>query len=74
MFSEACKGVEHNPILLILAIGIAVFFILFTAFWLASFVYLYTIPISPAGQSPVEFSEKGRNLIIYQVFGIFLLI
>jgi len=44
LFSECCKGFQHNPSILL--VGISIFFVLavFTAYWISQFIYLYSIP------------------------------
>lgn len=74
MIKEACRGVQHNQLLLpVLAIVVAVF-LGFAAFWVSSFVYLWSIPDEsvPVGvNGGPQFNEKLRNLMIYQVFAFF---
>jgi len=71
MFKEACRGIQHNTMLFpVLAIVVAVF-LAFAAFWVASFIYLWSIPDSDVqvgvNETP-KFNEKVRNLLLYQVF------
>jgi len=71
MFKEACRGVQHNTALFpVLAIVLAVF-LAFAAFWVSSFIYLWSIPDSSVEINPhvaPQFNERVRNLLCYQVF------
>jgi len=44
MMREACTGLDHNPLILVLAVLSLVLFLGFAAYWLAAFVYLYAVP------------------------------
>lgn len=72
MIKEACRGVQHNTLLLPVLVIIVAAFLAFAAFWVASFVYLWSIPVDssvPVGpDGVVQFNEKVRNLLLYQVF------
>eukprot|EP00026_Physarum_polycephalum_P007167 Phypoly_transcript_07223.p1 GENE.Phypoly_transcript_07223~~Phypoly_transcript_07223.p1 ORF type:complete len:491 (+),score=45.98 Phypoly_transcript_07223:65-1537(+) len=74
MIKEACRGVQHNTLLLpVLAIVVAAF-LAFAAFWVAAFIYLWSIPDSSVPVGPTglpQFNEKVRNLLLYQVFAFF---
>jgi hypothetical protein len=71
MVKEACRGVQHNTALFpVLAIIVGVF-VAFAAFWVASFIYLWSIPDASVEVDPhvaPRFNETVRNLMIYQVF------
>jgi hypothetical protein len=71
MIKEACRGVQHNTLLLpVLAVVVAAF-LAFAAFWVAAFIYLWSIPDDSVPVGPVghtQFNEKVRNLLLYQVF------
>jgi len=74
MFKEACRGVQHNTALFpVLAVVVAAF-LAFAAFWVASFVYLWSIPddsVQPLPDQVPKFNESVRNLLLYQVFAFF---
>lgn len=78
MMKEACRGVQHNTLLLpVLAVVVAVF-LGFAAFWVASFIYLWSIPLDDTvdiggsdSTSITHFNEKVRNLLLFQVFAFF---
>eukprot|EP01114_Cavostelium_apophysatum_P018448 TRINITY_DN5704_c0_g2_i1.p1 TRINITY_DN5704_c0_g2~~TRINITY_DN5704_c0_g2_i1.p1 ORF type:complete len:517 (-),score=119.80 TRINITY_DN5704_c0_g2_i1:80-1630(-) len=73
LFAECCKGFQNQPSIIL--VGIVVFAIMaaFMVFWVAQFVYLYSIP----GESiqlpdaPPKFNQKIRNLMYFQVFAFF---
>lgn len=71
MIKEACRGVQHNTLLFpVLAIIVAAL-LAFFAFWVASFMYLWSIPDSSVPVGPngfPQFNEKVRNLLLFQVF------
>jgi hypothetical protein len=71
MIKEACRGVQHNTLLLpVLAIVVSAF-LAFAAFWVSSFIYLWSIPDAsvPVGANGgPQFNEKVRNLMLFQVF------
>jgi len=71
MIKEACRGVQHNTMLLPVLVIVVAVFLAFSAFWVAAFIYLWSIPDGSvpvgAGDSP-HFNEKVRNLLLYQVF------
>lgn len=72
MFKEACRGVQHNPALFVALAIVVTAFLGFVAFWVSSFIYLWSIPDESVEVSPdgvPQFNEKVRNLLIYQVFG-----
>jgi len=72
MFSETCRGVQHNPALFPVAMIVLAIFLGFAAYWVSSFIYLYSIPgesINPDSNAPVKFDEKIRNLMFFMVFG-----
>lgn len=74
LFTECCKGLNHNPG--IIFVGILVFMMMaaFLAYWTLQFVYLYSIPSSTVKIDPNEppkFDQKVRNLMYYQVFAFF---
>jgi len=73
LFAECCKGFQHNP--MILLIGIITFFMLaaFTAYWVAQFIYLYSVPGDSIQipNTPTQFNQKIRNLMYFQVFAYF---
>jgi len=73
MFKEACRGIQHNTALFpVLAIVVAVF-LGFAALWVASFIYLWSIPsdtvqVTGSDSQAPQFNEKVRNLLLFQVF------
>jgi len=74
MFKEACRGVQHNPALFVALSIVVAGFLAFAAFWVSSFIYLWSIPDSSVQISPTvapSFNEKVRNLLLYQVFAFF---
>lgn len=77
MMKEACRGVQHNQLLLpVLALVVAVF-LGFAAFWVASFIYLWSIPedtVEVVGGQVTHFNERVRNLLLYQVFAFFWIV
>lgn len=70
MIKEACRGVQHNTMLLPVLVIVVAAFLAFAAFWVSSFVYLWSIPDSNVDvvTGEVKFNEKVRNLMFYQVF------
>jgi hypothetical protein len=86
LFKEACRGVNHNPAVYVVTLIIIALLVGFLAFWLSSFVYLFSVPedsivikdaqldaqgsASLSSSSGVLFSASYRNLMIYQVFGL----
>jgi len=71
MFKEACRGVQHNPALFVALAIVVAAFLAFVAFWVSSFMYLWSIPDSSVQVGPSDapqFNQKVRNLLIYQVF------
>lgn len=70
MFKEACRGVQHNTALLPVLVLVVAVFLGFAAFWVASFIYLWSIPDSTVGVT-TQFNESVRNLMLYQVFAFF---
>lgn len=71
MFKEACRGVQHNTALFPVLVLVVAVFLGFAAFWVASFIYLWSIPDSTVQVGPndvVQFNQKIRNLLLYQVF------
>lgn len=70
MIKEACRGVQHNTLLLPVLALVVVAFLGFAAFWVSSFVYLWSIPDDsvPMDAKVTQFNEKVRNLMLYQVF------
>jgi solute carrier family 44 protein 1 (choline transporter-like protein) len=74
MIKEACRGVQHNNMLFpVLSIVVALF-LAFSAFWVAQFFYLWSIPDDSVVVQPgqlIKFNEKVRNLMIFQVFAFF---
>lgn len=72
MFTETCRGVQHNPALFPVASIVVAAFLVFATYWVASFIYLYSIPgqsINPNSNEPPKFNEKIRNLMLFMVFG-----
>lgn len=71
MFKEACRGVQHNNGLFPVLAVIVVAFLGFAAFWVSSFVYLWSIPDTSVEFDPKvapQFNEKVRTLLLFQVF------
>jgi len=74
LFTECCRGVQHNPALI--AIGSIVFAILavFVAYWVAGFIWLYSIPDKNVevhvNQMPT-FNTQIRYLMYFNLFGFF---
>jgi len=75
MIKEACRGVQHNTLLFPVLIIIVLAFLGFAAFWVSSFVYLWSIPDESVPVDTkvgtIHFNEKVRNLMLYQVFAFF---
>jgi len=76
MFTETCKGVNHNPGVIFVGILIFAIMAVFIAYWIAGFVYLYSIPASVTTKSvdpnlPPQFNTSLRNLMYFQVFAFF---
>jgi len=73
LFAECCKGFQHNPT--ILMVGILVFLMLaaFTVYWVAQFIFLYSIPGDSVQipDAPPKFNQKIRNLMYFQIFVYF---
>jgi len=72
MFTETCRGVQHNAALFPVSFLVIAVFLGFAAFWVSSFIYLYSIPgesINPDSNVPPKFDEKIRNLMFFMVFG-----
>jgi len=73
LFTEASRGVQNNWG--IFPVSVLIFLVLagFLAFWVSSFVYLYSIPASNVKipKSPADYDVKIRNLMYYQVFAFF---
>jgi hypothetical protein len=72
MFKETCRGVQHNPMLIPVSLIVLAIFLGFAAYWVSSFIYLYSIPgesINPDSHEPPKFDEKIRNLMFFMVFG-----
>jgi hypothetical protein len=72
MFTETCRGVQHNPALIPVSLIVLAIFLGFAAYWVSSFIYLYSIPgesINPDSHEPPKFDEKIRNLMFFMVFG-----
>jgi len=77
MFKEACRGVQSNIELIPVSAIVVAGFLGFAAFWVASFVYLWSIPTSSVDVDPhvaPVFNEKVRNLLLYQVFAFFWIV
>jgi len=71
MFKEACRGVQHNPALFPALAVVVAAFLAFAAFWVSSFIYLWSIPEDSVQVDPhvaPQFNERVRNLLLYQVF------
>jgi len=74
MFTETCRGVQHNLALFPLSFVVIAAFLGFAAYWVASFIYLYSIPghsINPDEHGPPKFNESIRNLMFFMLFGFF---
>lgn len=74
MFTETCRGVQHNPGLFPVGFIVLTLFLGFAAYWVSSFIYLYSIPgesINPDSKEPPKFNEKIRNLMFFMVFTFF---
>jgi solute carrier family 44 protein 1 (choline transporter-like protein) len=74
MIKEACRGVQHNTMLFPALVIIVVAFLAFAAFWVSSFVYLWSIPddsVPVDTKVGPQFNERVRNLMLYQVFAFF---
>lgn len=73
LFAETCKGFQHNPAILVIGIIIFIAMAAFMAFWVAQFVYLYSIPGETIAipDAPPKFNQKVRNLMYFQVFALF---
>jgi hypothetical protein len=74
MFTECCRGVQHNPGLFVVSSAMAGVLALFVVYWIASFIYLYSIPedtVQLNPNLPPKFDQKIRNLMYFNVFGFF---
>lgn len=74
MFTETCRGVQHNFSLFPISFLVISVFLGFAAYWVASFIYLYSIPgesINPDSTTPPTFDERIRNLMFFLVFVFF---
>jgi len=74
MFTECCRGVQYNPGLFVVSSAMASVLALFVVYWVASFIYLYSIPedtIQLNPNLPPKFDQKIRNLMYFNVFGFF---
>jgi len=77
MITETCRGVQSNLILFPVALLVIAAFLAFSTYWVASFVYLYSIPgdtvevNSPNVNLPQmpKFNESIRNLMWFMLFG-----
>jgi len=77
MFKEACRGVQHNTALFPALVIVVSVFLGFAAFWVSSFIYLWSIPESSVAINPQvapQFNEKVRNLLLFQVFACFWIV
>jgi len=66
--------VQYNPALFVVATIVASLFAAFAVYWVASFVYLYSIPTDTVQLNPnlpPKFDQKIRNLMYFNVFGFF---
>jgi len=71
LFKETCLGIQYNPSVFLVAAIIIGVFILFVAYWMASFIYLYSIPSGSKiviPHTPPQFNQSVRNLMYYQIF------
>jgi len=73
MIKEACRGVQNNTMLLPVLVAVVAVFLAFAAFWVSSFVYLWSVPDEsvPVNAGGHQFNQKVRNLMFYQVFAFF---
>mmetsp|Transcript_11515 Transcript_11515/g.16003 ORF Transcript_11515/g.16003 Transcript_11515/m.16003 type:complete len:502 (+) Transcript_11515:134-1639(+) len=83
LFRECCQAVQHNPALFIVSLVVVAIFVGFTAWWIAVFIYLYSITdsdssdsasssvSSSSGDTMEDFDHSIRNLMWYQVFAYF---
>jgi hypothetical protein len=72
MFTETCRGVQHNPALFPVCLLVVAIFLGFAAYWVSSFIYLYSIPgesIDTDSTEPPKFDQRIRNLMFFMVFG-----
>jgi len=76
LFTECCKGIQHNFIGLFTA-TLLVFTLLvaFIGAWIYTFINLYSIPddsldVTIPGEMP-HFNTKIRNVMYFQVFGFY---
>jgi len=74
LFAEACRGVTATPSVFIVSLIVVCIFSAFCVWWVAVFIYLYSVP---EDQDEVvvdgrpEFDTSIRNLMYYQVFGFY---
>jgi hypothetical protein len=74
LFTETCKGVNHNPGVIFVGLIVFAALAVFTAYWVCQFIYLYSIPTETVKIDPNEppkFDQKVRNLMYFQVFAFF---
>jgi len=74
LFAECCKGFQHNPAILVIGTLVFVGLAAFTIFWVAQFIFLYSIPSDYSVQlpdAPPKFNTKIRNLMYFQVFAYY---
>lgn len=72
LFKECCQGVQYNPAIFVVGTIVLTIFSAFAVFWVAQFIYLYSIPADTQVQInshiPVQFNQSIRNLMYFQVF------
>lgn len=73
LFAECCKGFQTNPGILLAGIVVFLAIAAFTVFWVAQFIYLYSVPgkVIEIPHTPPKFDQKIRNLMYFQVFAYF---
>jgi len=76
MIKETCRGIQNNLVLFPLSFLVIVVFLGFSVYWVAAFVFLYSIPgdnveWQPSDKYPPKFNESIRNLMWFMLFGFF---
>ena len=75
LFEECCHGLQHNPAVFIVTGIVFALFAAFVVFWVAGFMYLYSVPhdqeVQVNSHLPPKFDQKVQNLLYYQVFAFF---
>jgi len=75
LFTECCRGIQHNPVLLIVATFIFVILCAFVGFWITGCLFLFSVPEESANfnipHTAPHFNAKIRNLMYFNLFGFY---